>query len=370
MLHRKECILVASLLALSIARPGTPTAEDSVTTELAEVTSGDLDQTTILPGELRPFQEVELRAKVTGFVESIDVDRGSRVGRGDLIAVLSAPELQARQAEAQAKLTATEAQLAEAEARLAGSASTDERLKKASETPGVVAGNDLLQADKTAEADRARVTSMSRSVEAARAALHAVEEMADYLRVTAPFDGVVTERHVHPGALVGPDASSLSLVRLEQIRRLRLVTPVPEGFAQGARKGLAISFTVAAHPGGTFNGVVSRPARSISPDTRTMPVEADVDNRDGRLAPGMYAEVSWPMRREGPSLFVPRAAVAETTERVFVIRVREGKAEWVDVRRGAFVGDRVEVFGDLAPGDRVVARATDEIRAGTTIVAR
>ncbi len=370
MLHKNEGILVLSLLALSIAKPSFSTAEDGVTTELADVTSGELDQTTVLPGELRPFQEVELRAKVTGFVESIDVDRGSRVGKGDLIAVLSAPELQARKAEAQAQQTAAEAQLAEAEAHLAGSASTYERLKKASETPGVVAGNDLLQADKSAEADRARVTAMTRSVEAARAAHDAVEKMTDYLRVTAPFDGVVTERHVHPGALVGPGASSLPLVRLEQIRRLRLVTPLPEGFAEDARRGVEIGFTVSSHPGETFKAVVSRPARSISPDTRTMPVEADVDNRDGRLVPGMYADVSWPMRREAPSLFVPRTAVAETTEKIFVIRVREGKAEWVDVRRGELQGDRIEVFGDLAPGDRVVLRATDEIRPGTVVTAR
>lgn len=98
-----------------------------------------------------------------------------------------------------------------------------------------------------------------------------------------------------------------------------------------------------------------------------MPVEADVDNSDERLAPGMYAEVSWPVRRGGESLFVPTGAVAETTERIFVIRVKGGRAEWVDVRRGSVDGDRVEVLGPLQAGDRVVARATDEIRPGTPV---
>lgn len=98
-----------------------------------------------------------------------------------------------------------------------------------------------------------------------------------------------------------------------------------------------------------------------------MAVEADVDNREGRLAPGMYAEVAWPLRREKESLFVPRTAVVETTERVFVIRIRDGRAEWVDVRRGVFEGDRVEIFGELEPGEQVVRRATDEIPPGASV---
>ena len=192
-----------------------------------------------------------------------------------------------------------------------------------------------------------------------------VEQMTAYLRVTAPFDGVVTERRVHVGALVGPDTSYL--VRLEQVGRLRLVTPVPESYAAGVVRGAEVSFSVAAHVGESFTAVISRPSLSVSFDTRTMAVEADVDNRDGRLAPGMYAEVSWTLRRDKESLFVPRSAVARTTERVFVIRVRNGEAEWIDVRRGVFQRDRVEVFGNLTAGDRVVLHATDEIRPGTAV---
>lgn len=358
----------AAALALTLAPRAS--AQEGVTVELAEVETGRLEQMTVLPGELLPFQEVDVRAKVTGFVERIPVDRGSRVGKGGLLAELSAPELDAREAEAEAELTAAEANLAEAEARLAASVSTYERLSKAAETPGVVAGNDLVRAEKTAEAERARVASLSKSVEAARAVLASVRQMTEYLRVTAPFTGVVTERRVHPGSLVGPGAEHGYLVRLEQVGRLRLVTPVPESHATGVIKGAELSFTVAAHPAESFAAVISRPALSLSPDTRTMAVEADVDNDDGRLAPGMYAEVSWVLRRDRESLFVPRSAVTETTERLFVIRVRDGEAEWVDVRRGGSQGDRVEVFGQLSPGDRVVLRATDEIRPGTPVASR
>jgi RND family efflux transporter MFP subunit len=349
--------------ALSLAVPSA--AQQGVTVELAEVSSGKIEQVSVLPGELLPFQEVELKAKVAGFVEIIPVDRGSRVRKGDLVAQLRAPELEARKVEARAQLTAAEAGLAEAEAHLAASASTYGRLEKAAETPGVIAGNDLVQAQKATEADRARVAALTRGVEAARAALAAVDEMAAYLRVTAPFDGVVTERRVHVGSLADPTASSL--VRIEQVSRLRLVIPVPESYASSVARGTEVGFSVAAHPGESFTALVSRPSLSVSRETRTMAVEADVGNREGRLAPGMYAQVSWPVRRPKESLFVPRAAVAETTERVFVIRVREGRAEWVDVRRGVFQRDRVEVFGELTAGDRVVARATDEIRPGTPV---
>lgn len=359
--------LGAVLLALGL--PALAFAQEGRSVDLVEVRARKLDRTVVLPGELRPFQEVELRARVEGFVERIPVDRGSRVDKGSLVALLRAPELEARRSEAEARLAAAEAERDEAEARLAASESTYERLGRAAETPGVVAGNDLVQAQKAAEADRARVASAERSLEAARAARDAVQEMSDYLRVTAPFDGVVTERYVHVGALVGPESPS-PIVRVEHIRRLRLVVPVPESYATAVAKGTEVAFSVSAHPSERFEGVVTRPSLSVSPETRTMAVEADVDNREGALAPGMYAEVSWPVRRDAESLFVPRTAVAETTERVFVIRVREGVAEWVDVRRGSFEGDEVEVFGELAAGDRVVLRASDELRPGTRVSLR
>jgi multidrug efflux pump subunit AcrA (membrane-fusion protein) len=98
-----------------------------------------------------------------------------------------------------------------------------------------------------------------------------------------------------------------------------------------------------------------------------MPVELDVDNSSGKLAPGMYAEIAWPISRGSESLFVPATAIKATTERIFVIRVRDGKAEWVDVERGSTEKEMVEVFGNLHTGDTVVLRATDEIRPGDSL---
>jgi membrane fusion protein (multidrug efflux system) len=127
---------------------------------------------------------------------------------------------------------------------------------------------------------------------------------------------------------------------------------------------------VPAYPSVAFHGRVARAAETLDPKTRTMAVELEVANADGRLAPGMYPEVKWPTHTAGRTLVVPRTAVVVTTERVFVIRVRDGRAEWVDVKRGAADKDSVEVLGDLQPGDEVVARASDEIRNGTAVVAR
>jgi RND family efflux transporter MFP subunit len=181
------------------------------------------------------------------------------------------------------------------------------------------------------------------------------------LEVKAPFDGVVTERLVHPGALVGPGSAGPELLRLEQVSRLRLVIAVPEASAAGIAPGKSVRFRVPAHPGREFTAVVARIPRALDPKTRSMAVEADVNNPRNDLAPGMYAEVEWPSAR-ARSLLVPLASVVITTERSFVIRVVGGKAEWVNVTTGATGGDLVEVFGPLARGDEVVKHATDEIR--------
>ncbi len=133
--------------------------------------------------------------------------------------------------------------------------------------------------------------------------------------------------------------------------------------------GTKVNFTVPAFPGESFSGVVERIGQSLDERSRTMPVELDVANRAGRLASGMFAHIVWPVRRPQPTLFVPPSAVATTTERTFVIRIGAGVVEWVDVQRGAAMGDLVEVFGPLAQGDQVALRGTDELRPGTRVVA-
>jgi RND family efflux transporter MFP subunit len=157
------------------------------------------------------------------------------------------------------------------------------------------------------------------------------------------------------------------MFRLEQNTRLRLVVSVPEVDVSGIVRGARVGFTVPAYPTQNFQGVVSRVAQTMDPKTRSMAVELDVFNPKSVLAPGMYPTVQWPVRSGRPALLVPASSIVTTTELTFVIRVRNGMAEWVAVRRGPAAGDLVEVYGALAAGDLVVKRGSDEIREGTKV---
>jgi RND family efflux transporter MFP subunit len=317
-----------------------PAAPPSV--DVVPVIAETLHLTATLPGELTPYEMVAVYPRVTGFVEDVRVDRGSKVKKGAVLARLSAPELAAQRTEAESKTV--------------GDRSTVDRLRAASSTPGAVAGHDLELAESTLKAEEARVSSL--------------KALESYLVVRAPFDGVVTERNVHPGALVGPPAGAgtVPMLRVEQLGRLRLTVSVPENDVGAIAEGASGEFSVQAWPGKRFSGAVRRVSHAIDAKTRTMPVELDVDNAEGKLASGMYAEVRWPIVRRAPSLLVPATAVVQTTERTYVDRVRgDGTLEQVAVRRGATVGDRLEVVGPLAAGELVLKRGSEELPGGTRV---
>ena len=419
-MHKQNLRLLACLLAALVvtacSKPTTtpqapaaqaaPAAPPTVVT--TTVQSLELNRSLRLPGELHAYQDTALYAKVQGFVETISVDRGSVVRQGQLLASLRAPEFDTQRLEAEAKARAAQlqkveaqtriagirAQRSEAEAKLASEETTYQRLKAAATTPGAVAGNDVDIAQRNVEAARARIQVFQENERTAQAQVKALEEserafneaaqsvktMKEYLRITAPFAGVITERNVHPGSLAGSpvgaanSTAALPLLRLQQVARLRLVVALPEAEIAGVKNGTRLSFTTAAFPGETFNGTVVRASRAVDAQTRTMPVELEVGNAAGRLAPGMFAEITWPTRRARASLFVPPSAIATTTERSFVIRITQGDTEWVDVKRGASMShngaDLVEVFGDVSAGDTIAVRGTDELKAGTKVNAK
>jgi membrane fusion protein (multidrug efflux system) len=376
------CILAATAsLALGLAAgcgsgvsatavPAQPAAQPA-SVETVRVAAHRLDMSISLPGELLPFQEVRVFPKVSGFVNWIGVDRGSRVKKGQVLATLTAPEIVAQKSEAEAKVMSAENQRIAAEAKLAADESSYQRLKAASATPGVISEDELDTAEKNVEADRARVVSLRNIADAARASLRSAVEMESYLRITAPFDGVVTKRNVHPGALVGPAGGSNaehSMVRIEEVSHLRLVVAVPEIYVAGVATGAKVNFTVPAFPGRSFSGTVARLADSIDVSTRTMPVELDVWNPNLELASGMFPQVSWPVRRSGETLFVPQSAVARATEQSYVVRIRSGRAEQVNVKTGAAMGDLTEIFGDLKAGDEVAVHPGDDLRPGAEVI--
>ena len=356
-----------TLLVLVILPQALPQAS-AQKVELVAVAAKSVSRSIDLPGEFQPFLSATLHARVPGYVERVLVDRGSVVKKGQLLAELSAPEMEARIIEAASKVQVAEADRSQAEAQVAATQSTYERLKKAAQTPGAIAENELVQMLKQIDAGQAVVNSRQQVSRSAEASVQALKEMQSYLRISAPFDGVVTDRFVHPGALVGPGADTPLLI-LQQISTLRLVVAVPEENSGVIAKGAKLVFHVPAFPEQSFSGIVARSSHTLDLKSRTMAVELDVRNDSGVLSPGMYPTVKWPIRPTSPALVVPRTAVVTTTERTFVIRQHDGRAEWVDVKKGAVDGELIEVTGKLHAGDKIATRATDEIREGSKLQA-
>lgn len=350
---RGVALLVVLFSVASACKPHDPTASaqaspsgsNAFSVDPVTVVEKSLDVVSTLPGEITPFDSVEIYPRAQGFVRKLPVDRGTLVKKGDLLAQLDAPELTS--------------QRIEAEAKVAGDKSTLDRLEAAQkQTPGAVAEHDIELARAALRASSAKVQSL--------------RTLESYLVVTAPFDGIVTKRANSLGALVGPPAGGKGtpMLEMETVAKLRLTVAVPEDQTSAVKTGDALEFSVRAWPQRKFKGTIVRVAHAVDPKTRTMPVELDVDNADGALASGMYATVSWHVRRPAPTLFVPDSAIVQATDRTFVVRIKDGKADPVTVQRGMTSNGLVEVFGDLHAGDVVAKRGSEELKPGTPVTLR
>lgn len=350
-----------------VAAPG---AAGPAAVSVVPVVSRKLRTAISLPAQLIPYEQVDIYPKVTGFVETVAVDRGSHVHQGQLLVKLTAPELASQRSQAEAAVRTAQSQLATAQAKLASDDGTYRHMIEASKTPGVLAQNDLAVAEQTVNADKGLLDAAEQNISAVKEALRSVTQTESYLRIDAPFEGVVTTRNLHPGALIGPGSGAggaLPILQIQNDRRLRLVVPVPEAQAGEVKEGQLVSFTVPAYPGQTFKAPLQRISRAIDEKSRTMPVELDVQNRDGKLSPGSFTTVSWPLQRNYATLFVPATAVTSDQQHTFVIRIRSGTAQWVNVQTGQSINGDIEVFGNLAAGDQVVKTATDAIRPGDPV---
>jgi membrane fusion protein, multidrug efflux system len=377
----KRSLLAAALTLITVGCTQTPSEQGAGSTAVAAsnapatvntvpVVSKKLQTTIALPAQLTPYEQVDIYPKVTGFVQTVTVDRGSRVQRGQLLVRLTAPELISQRSQAEAGVRAAQSQLATAQAKLTSDNGTYLHMVAASKTPGVLAENDVVVAGQAVSADKGLVDAAEQNIAAAREALRGVTQTESYLAITAPFEGVVTTRNLHPGALIGPASGAGGTEPILQIadeKRLRLVVPIPEAQLGEMKTGQLVSFTVPAYPGQTFKAPIRRISGQVDEKSRTMPVELDVANRDGRLSPGSFTTVSWPLERSHPTLFVPASAVTSDQQHTFVIRVRDGKAEWVTVQTGQTVDTEIEVFGELTAGDHVVKTASDAIHSGDTV---
>ncbi|PIF70997.1 efflux RND transporter periplasmic adaptor subunit [Flavobacterium sp. 2] len=307
-----------------------------------------------LPAELTGFQQVDLYAKVSSFVKTLKVDIGSKVTKGQLLIVLEAPEISSQ-------LAAAESRLKSMEAIYATSKSTYNRLYETSKVEGTISKNDLEMASGKKNSDYAQL-------QAAIAAHKEVAIMRGYLEIRAPFNGVVAARNVNLGTFVGPSGkgSDLPLLTIQEQSKLRLAVSVPELYTGYLHNGEEMSFNVKSLPD-TFTAKITRMSGALDLKLRSERVEMDVHNTKGNLLPGMVAEVLLPLNAKDSTFVVPKSAVVNAAEGVFVIKVLNHKATRVNVKKGREIDDKIEIFGDLNPKDKLVKIASEETKEGDTI---
>jgi membrane fusion protein (multidrug efflux system) len=314
--------------------------------EVGTIAEKVLSTTARLPGQLNPYNEVNLFPKVNGFVKKVLVDRGAIVRKGQLLVTLEAPEIESQ-------LQAANSRYLQAQENAQASREKFQRLKVAAAEPGSVSPLELDNAVSKMKADEAMAQSE-------RSNVSSVRTMQSYLNIYAPFDGMIIQRNVSPGALVSPGkATDQPMLVLQDISRLRLEVFIPEDYVDKVDLSQPVTFTFNALPGHQQTARISRSANALS-SMRSEAIEIDVNNSSGRLKPGMYAEVKIPMRSGAKSLLVPKTAVVRSTERQYVVTVVDGK-------EGLASHDSTEVFGNVKPGEAIVIKATDEIKEGELI---
>jgi membrane fusion protein (multidrug efflux system) len=316
---------------------------------------GRLSSSLQIPGELTPYQQVDLYAKVNSFVKKLYVDVGSEVKEGELLATMDAPELGSQFESAESAVKSREA------IYLASKANYD-RLIETSKTPGTISPNDLEQAVARKNSDYAQF-------QAAQSAQKEITQTQNYLQIRAPFNGVITARNVNPGAYVGPSGkgSELPLFNLQEQKRLRLVLSVPEAYTAYLQQKNEVSFTVKSLPGQPFKAIISRLSGTIDSRLRSQRIEMDVFNNDKKLLPGMVAEVNLPLPASDSTFVVPKSAVVNSTESVYIIRLVNNQTQRVDVKTGRDANDLIEIYGHLNEGDLLLVTPSDEIKNGTVL---
>jgi len=325
------------------------TAIDTVAVFILHESS--VDKTIELPAELLPYEKTDLFARVPGYLKEIKVDLGDHVRRGQTLALIEAPEMQTKYAEFQSSLQA-------AKAKYMGSVDVYQRLLKASmaKTAGIVAPVDLERSRNQQSADSA-------SYEASKKLAQSYKEVAGYLVIESPFDGIVTARNADRGALVG---SNQNILTIQNNHTLRLRVAVPELYIAANTANKEANFRVDAYPEKLFPAILSRKSGSIDANTRTEQWEFIYNNANNELKAGAFAYLKLNLQRAGKSFVVPPSAVTTNQERKFVITVKNGKAQWIDVRQGISTDKGLEIFGNISAGDTLFMRATDEKKTGYT----
>lgn len=326
-----------------------------ITTEAFLLQKGTLASSLNIPGELTAFQQVDIYAKVSSFVKKLNVDVGSEVRAGQLLATMEAPELNSQLAGAQSRIKSQEAIYLSSKA-------TYDRLLATSKTPGTISPNDLDIANAKVQSDLAQL-------DALKASQREVSDTRNYLEIRAPFSGVISARNVSAGAYVGPTGkgSDMPMFTLQQQDHLRLIVSVPDAYSNALKSDSGISFTVKSMPGQIFKAKIARLAGALDTKLRSQHIEMDVYNNNKQLLPGMVAEVSIPLGGSNSTFVVPSTAVLNSTTGVYLLKVIGKNIKWMPIKTGRTGNDKTEIFGDLNLNDTIVKIPTEEVRDGSLV---
>jgi RND family efflux transporter MFP subunit len=355
---------------------------EAPTVSVVKASVGDLSREIVLTAEFKPFQSIDVMAKVAGYVKSINVDVGSRVHAGQLLATLEIPEMADDLARAKATIERSQAEVTRARDELRRAQSVRDiahltymRLANVSKAqPGLVAQQEIDDAQSKDQVTEAQIASAQSALSAAEQQVHVsnaelarVNTMFDYTKVTAPFAGVITKRYADTGSMIQAGTASntqaMPLVQLAENTLLRLVLPVPESAVATVHVGQQVDVRVPTLKR-SFKGKVSRFADSLALDTRTMHTEVDVPNPDWVLIPGMYAEVNLGLDRRDHVLTIPIMAVHEG--RVYVVTA-DNRVEIRTIETGLQTADKVEIRSGLAENELVVMGNTAGLRVGAAV---
>jgi RND family efflux transporter MFP subunit len=385
--HLLPAALLVSVLSAACSRSqaAAPPAAGRTAVAVARAERTNLAETLTLAAEFRPFQEIDVHAKVAGFLKTIYVDVGDRVKAGQLLALLEIPELQdeARQDEANVQRSAEEVNRAMADVARAESAHELAHLAATrlagvlKARPNLIAQQDVDEAaakDRMAEAQeatsKAALAATRQQLAVSQAMANKTRTLLEYTRIVAPFAGVITHRYADTGAMIQAGTSSqtqaMPIVKLSANDRLRLMIAVPESAVSRIRIGAPVDVRVDAVDR-TFHGVVARSAGKVNPDTRTMATEVDVPNPDLTLVPGMYAYAAIAVADAKDVLAVPVQAVDRAEDKATVLVVANDVIERREVSVGIETADRVEITRGLGDRDLVVVGNRNQLRPGLAV---
>lgn len=362
-----------------------PAAAQALDVEVVSPARGDIVRTISLPASVEADQQATLYSKVSGYLESIAVDIGDRVSQGQLLAKIDVPEIsdQLREAEAELAAAAADRRMADAELASAGAKSklqtlTYERLQAVrTAEPDVVSQQDVDEAKaqsdmaaanvKETESQILQIDSRIKQLEAAKQRL---QTLLGFAEIRAPFDGIVTDRFVDPGALLQAATSSDSvqkIVAVAKVDKVRVAIDVPESEAPHVRASGDATVMIDAMPGRQFQGSISRFSRSLNPTTRTMRAEIDLPNTDGVLLPGMFGRATLTLAIRAGAVTVPAEALHAEGERSFVYEAIGGLARRVDVETAPGDGIDIEITGGLDGSERVIVATRQPLSDGTAV---